>query len=305
MAWTSLPTLELRFQSVVIDSPDLSVRRDTQGHWFVAGFALVEQSAETKGSSDWMLHQSMVVIRNGRITWQDDFRAAPTLVLEGVDLSIDNRHGHHRFAVRASAPARLASRLDVRGNFTGDSFADMGEWSGELYTQLDYADVLAWNPWVTLPNELKRGKGALRMWLDFEQGKLHGVDADVALAGVQARLSEELPLLDLSEMRGRIGWHQLERGFEVVTQRLALQMRDGFKLKPTDFYLRLAGDKDAPMSSGEVRANLLEFADLGVIVFLLSPWRGAETPDCGHVAPRACFRFAGAMADRCRRCVAL
>jgi uncharacterized protein (TIGR02099 family) len=257
VAWTSLPTLELRFYSILIDSPDLSVRRDVQGHWFVAGIALDEQSADAKDSSDWMLHQSSVVIRNARITWQDELRAAPTLVLEQVDLSIDNRHWRHRFAMRASAPARLASRLDVRGNFSGDSFADMSDWRGVLYTQLDYADVLAWKPWMTLPNAFKSGKGALRMWLGFVQGKLHSVDADVALVGVQARLSEELPQLDLKELRGRIGWQSLGHGFEVSTRKLALQMRDGFELKPTDFYLRLLDGEGNQPPSGEIRANSL------------------------------------------------
>ena len=261
VAWTSLPTLELRFYSILIDSPDLSVRRDAQGHWYVAGIALSDQSvANEQDNSDWMLHQSSVVIRNARITWQDELRAAPILVLEQVDLSIDNRHWRHRFAMRASAPARLASRLDVRGNFSGDSFADMSDWRGELYTQLDYADVLAWKPWVPLPNAFKRGKGALRMWLDFEKGKLHSVDADVAMAGVQARLSEELPQLDLKELRGRIGWQSLERGFEISTRKLALQMRDGFELKPTDFYLRLlagAGNQAA------FRGNQGERAEAG------------------------------------------
>ena len=265
VAWTSLPTAELRFHSLLIDSPDLSVRRDAQGHWYVAGIALGASSAEGQDSADWLLHQSSVVIRNGRITWQDELRAAPTLVLEQVDLSIENRYGHHRFAVRASAPDKLASRLDVRGNFSGDSFADMSDWRGQLYTQLDYADVLAWKPWVTLPNAFKHGKGALRMWLGFEQGQLRSVDADVALAGVQARLSEELPQLDLRELRGRIGWHQLERGFEITTQRLALQMRDGFKLKPTDFYLRMAGGQETKLASGEIRANALELADINML----------------------------------------
>ncbi len=184
-------------------------------------------------------------------------RAAPPLALEHVDLSIENRRGRHRFAVRASAPERLASRLDVRGNFYGDSFADMNDWRGELFTQLDYADVQAWKPWVPLPNAFKRGKGALRMWLGFEQGQLSSVDADVALAGVQARLSEELPQLDLKELRGRIGWQSLERGFEVSTRRLALQMRDGFELKPTDFYLRLVPGEGTQLPSGEIRANAL------------------------------------------------
>lgn len=289
VAWTSLPTMELRFHSLLVESPDLSVRRDAQGFWYVAGIALAAQSTEQQNNSDWLLHQASVVIRNGRITWQDDLRAAPPLVLERVDLSIDNRHGHHRFAVRASAPEKLASRLDVRGNFDGDSFADMGGWRGQLYTQLDYADVLAWKPWVTLPNAIKHGKGALRMWLEFEQGQLRSVDADVALAGVQARLSEELPQLDLRELRGRLGWHQLDRGFEVVTQRLSLQMRDGFKLKPTDFYLRLAGDQENKLSSGEIRANALDLADISILTSYVPlaealKKRIADTAPQGHVA---------------------
>jgi uncharacterized protein (TIGR02099 family) len=268
VAWTSLPAVELRFHSLLVDRPDLSVRRDAQGLLHVAGIALGERSGGERSNSDWLLHQSIIVIRNGRITWQDELRAAPTLVLEQVDLNIENRRGRHRFAVRASAPEKLASRLDVRGSFKGDSMADMGDWSGELYTRLEYADVLAWKPWVTLPNAFRHGKGALRLWLGFEQGELRSVDADVALAGVQARLSEELPQLELSEMRGRIGWHQLERGFEVVSQRLSLQMRDGFELKPTDFYLRLMqGQGASQQASGEIRANSLR---LGGFVKLMN-----------------------------------
>ncbi len=267
VAWTSLPTLELRFYSILIDSPDLSVRRDEQGHMYVAGIALGEKSADEQVNSDWMLHQSLVVIRNARITWQDELRAAPTLVLEKVDLSVDNRRWRHRFALRASAPARLASRLDVRGNFSGDSFSDLSDWRGELYTQLEYADVQAWKSWVKLPNAIRRGKGALRMWLGFYEGKLRSVHADVALAGVQARLSDELPQLDLSELRGRIGWQSLERGFEVSTQQLALRMRDGFELKPTDFYLRLQAKLGDQYSSGEIRANSLR---LGGFVRMMS-----------------------------------
>jgi uncharacterized protein (TIGR02099 family) len=269
VAWTSLPTAELRFHSLTIDHPDLSVRRDIQGHWYVAGFALESRATENQGNADWLLHQASVIIRNGRITWQDDLRAAPALVLEQVDLSIENRHGRHRFALRALPPDKLASRLDVRGNFYGDSLSDMSDWRGQLYTQLDYADVPAWKPWVTLPKVFKRGKGALRMWLGFEQGRVQSVEADVALAGVVARLAEDLPQLDLRELRGRLGWHEIERGFEITTQRLALQMRDGFKLRPTDFHLRLAGGQDAKPGSGEIRANLLELADLGILASYL------------------------------------
>ncbi|MFH0934884.1 MAG: AsmA family protein, partial [Pseudomonadota bacterium] len=269
VAWTSLPMIELRFHSLAIDSPDLSVRRDALGKWYVAGIALDPSATTEQGSPDWLLHQSSVVIRNGRITWQDDLRAAPPLALEQVELRIENRGRHHLFAVSALPPERLSSRLDVRGNFYGASFADMSDWRGELYTQFDYVDVPAWKTWVTMPAAFRRGKGALRMWLGFERGKVHGVDADVALAGVRARLSESLPPLDLSELRGRIGWQDIDRGFEFFAQKLALKMRDGFKLAPTDFYLRLAGKQDEANASGEIRLNAVELGDLKVLASYL------------------------------------
>lgn len=285
VAWTSLPALELRFHSLLIDSPDLSVRRDPLGGWYVAGILLESQPDQEQDGADWLLHQSSVVIRNGRITWQDELRGAPLLELKQVDLHIENKHGRHRFALRASPPEKLASRLDVRGSFTGDSFADMGDWRGQLFTQLDYADVSAWRPWVTLPKIFKRGQGALRMWLGFDEGQVRSLDADVALASVRARLSEELPQLDLSELRGRIGWRVTERGFEVSTKRLALQMRDGFKLKPTDFYLRLADEEDGVHGSGEVRANVLDLDDLGVLATYL-PLGDELTQKIAEAAPQ-------------------
>jgi uncharacterized protein (TIGR02099 family) len=262
VAWTSLPMFELRFHSLLIDSPDLAVRRDAAGRWYVAGIPLDDRSSEGGDSADWLLHQSSIVIRNGRIVWQDELRAAPLLELNAVDLSIENKRGRHRFSLRASPPEKLASRLDVRGNLSGDSFADMSDWRGQLYAQIEYADVLAWRAWVTLPKIFKRGQGALRLWLGVDGGQIRSLDADVALASVRARLAEELPQLDLSELRGRIGWRTTERGFEVSTRRLALQMREGFNLKPTDFFLRLSNDGKGGYAAGEVRANQLELSDL-------------------------------------------
>lgn len=285
VAWTSLPTAELRFQQLSIDHPDLMVRRDAQGRWFVAGIALETQAAQEMDNPDWLLHQSSVVIRNGRITWQDDLRAAPPLVLEQVELRIVNRRGQHRFAVKALPPNRLSSSLDVRGHFYGDSFSDMGGWHGELFTQLDYTDVSEWKPWLTLPDALKRGKGAVRLWLGFEQGQVSSVDADVALAGVLARLSEDLPQLDLKELRGRIGWHSLERGFEVSTRQLALLMRDGFELKPTDFFLRRQTAAGFQKASGEIRANDLRFSTIARLAAYL-PMYDETRKLLGEAQPR-------------------
>lgn len=294
VAWTSLPTLQLRFHTLRIERPDLLVRRDAQGLWYVAGMPLETGATTGQGGADWLLRQTGIEVRQGRITWQDDLRGAPPLSLEQVDLRIENRLGRHRFAISALPPQSLSSRLDVRGSFQGGSFGDMSDWRGVLYAQVDYTDVREWKPWLTLPRQIRRGKGALRLWLGFQHGQANSMDADVALAGVQARLAEELPQLDLKELRGRIGWRGLERGFEVSTRQLALKMRDGFELKPTDFLLRLLQGRGNLQPSGEIRANEIRF---GAIVRLTDylPLGEEIKRRLGEAQPRG--RIAGLVAQ--------
>ncbi len=264
VSWTSLFTGEVRLYSLELDQPDLLVRRDTEGQLYVAGVHLSGASSGS-GPSDWLLNQSRIEVRNARITWLDEMRPAPPLVFNAVNLLIDNTWHRHRFALRALPPASLSAELDVRGDFYGASFGVPEAWEGELFAQLDYADVAAWRTWITLPVPLSRGKGALRSWLDVGKGKIHGVTADLALSDVRTRLSEELPPLDLRSMRGRVGWHDLEHGIEIFSSQLSLRLATGSMLPPTDFYLRYAGAHDGQPASGEVRANMLDMQALNAL----------------------------------------
>lgn len=264
VAWTSLFAGEVRLYGLEIDQPDLYIRRDAQGQMFIAGMPL-SAGASGSGSSDWLLNQSRIVVREARITWQDDLRAAPPLVFNEVNLLIDNGWLRHRFALRALPPSELASGLDVRGEFRGGSFDDPAGWSGQLYTQLDYADVAAWRTWVSLPVPLSRGQGALRGWLDVEHGRVGRITTDLALAGVRTRLASDLPALDLRTLRGRIGWSDVAGGTELFTRGLSLKLRDGMTLAPTDFYLRFAATQERQWASGEVRANLLDLHGLTLL----------------------------------------
>ena len=219
------------------------------------------QSSGQNGLADWLLHQTYLVVRDARITWLDEQRATPPLVFNQLNLLIKNGWHRHRFALLALPPSALSAQLDVRGDFSGSSFDDLNAWHGQLYTQLDYADVAALRTWLPLPAGFKRGKGALRGWLGVADGKVNLVTADVALRDVQALLADGLTPLDLRTLSGRIGWIASTQGFEVSTHQLALQT-DGVVLHPTDFYLRLTNPSDKQPASGEVRANTLELANL-------------------------------------------
>lgn len=261
VSWRSLIWGGLRLYSLELDQPDLLVRRDAQGLLHIAGVTLADQSSGQNGLANWLLHQTYIAVRNARVTWLDEQRAAPPLVFNQLNLLIENSWRHHRFSVNALPPADLSAQLDVRGDFIGRSFNDLKAWEGQLYTRLDYADVSAWRTWLPLPAGFKRGRGALRGWLGFDNGKVIQLTADLVLADVRAQLGEGLLPLDLRTLRGRIGWQESAQGTEVSTHQLALRT-EGVVVPPTDFYLRVANASDARPASGEIRANRLELANL-------------------------------------------
>ena len=264
VSWMTLFSGELRLQTLEVDDPDLLVRRDKQGKFHVAGLLITGPSDDDK-LSDWLLHQSRIILSNGRVIWQDELYDRPALVFSQVQLRLDNSGKHHRFAARVSPPDSVAAPLDARGDLVGSSFSDWSDWRGELFAQIARADLGTWGTWIQLPDEFSHAKGGVRAWLGVEAGRINRLTADMDMSEVRSRMATDLPQLDLVDLRGRIGWHELERGFEVSTKKLTLEMSNGFKLQPTDFHLRLDGTKESPFAAGEIQANAIDLTDLSMM----------------------------------------
>ena len=268
VSWMSLFAAELRLASLEINRPELLIRRDAQGKIFIGGVALSKQGGGND-LADWLLHQSRMVARDALIVWVDEQRDAPPLVLQRVNLRIENLFSHHRFALRAVPPDELATPLDVRGDFYGASFDDLSAWRGQLFTQLDYTNVTAWRPWLDLPGEFSRGRGALRGWLDVKAGKVTGITADLGLRDVVTKLGDDVPEMRLLDLRGRAAWKEVAGGMEVSTRNLALRMQNGVELQPTDFYFRTAKAVKRQPDASEIRANLLQLESLASLANFL------------------------------------
>jgi uncharacterized protein (TIGR02099 family) len=257
VSWLSLFTAELRLASLEIDKPELLIRRDAQGNISINGVALSRQGSDND-LANWLLHQSRIVARDALVVWLDEKRDAPPLVLRQVNLRIESQFSHHRFALRALPPRELSTPMDVRGDFYGSSFDDLRAWRGEIFTQLDYTDVTAWRPWLSLPDEFSRGRGALRGWLWIQGGKLARIAADMDLHGVVTRLGGDVPEMEVSNLRGRAAWKDVDGGLEVSARRLEMRLRNGLELQPTDFYFRTAKETGRQPAGGELRANSLQ-----------------------------------------------
>lgn len=270
VSWLSLLAAELRLSSLEIDRPELLIRRDAQGKIYIGSIALSSGGADND-LANWLLHQSRMVVRNAVIVWLDEQRGAPPLALRQVNLRIESLFSHHQFALRAVPPGALSTPLDVRGDFHGRSFDDLAKWRGQLYTQLDYTDILAWRPWLKLPPQLSRGRGSLRGWLGIENGRVSQLTTDLVLRDVATRLDDNVPEMDVHFLRGRAAWKTIEGGWEISTRHLSMSLHNGLALQPTDFYFRTGA------SGSELRANLLQLESLVSLANFLPLEAGLRT----------------------------
>jgi uncharacterized protein (TIGR02099 family) len=263
VAWTSLPLLDLRLKQLVIDRPRLSVRRDRAGVIHVAGIELdpAQQSDDTR-FTDWLLRQPRIEVRDALLTWNDDLRNAPQLVLDRVQLRLESNSGEHRIGLTGTPPPELAAPIDLRGEWQGNAVADWRRLSGRFYTRLDYADIAAWREWLPLPLAIASGKGALRMWFEVDDGEARDVVADLALADVRATLREGLPELALATLSGRIGWREASGKRELYFRQLAFGTPSGEKMDATDFTLTMNEPAGNKPGGGRIEFDRLELAPL-------------------------------------------
>ena len=219
-----------KFEQLVIDQPELDIRRDTQGHIWVAGLDTA-QSSDGAGA-DWFFSQPEFLIRDGVLHWRDEMRDSPELSLTHVNVVMQNSLYQHLMRVDVTPPVGLGQRLSVQGKFSQNPLQRSGDlrlWSGELYANAPDVDLSSLRQWLRFDRciAIYEGKGGVRLWTDWAQGRLIGVTADMALDAVDARLGDSLKPLVLRHISGRIGAKWLDGENEINSQDLVFDTQEG------------------------------------------------------------------------------
>ena len=278
---SSLLTMQLRFEQLLIDQPQLEMRRDAQGHIFIAGLS-VERGAHSEATSsfdvaDWFFSQHEFVIRKGRIRWTDEMRHADPLQLEQLDLVVRNGLRRHDLRLDATPPPAWGERFTLRGQFSQSLLKKPGElrfWTGQLYADLPRVDLRELRRHVDLPFELSEGDGALRAWVDIKAGEPTGAAVDMGLRSVRLRLQPQAEPLNLAQIEGRLELRHDTGKLSLQATRLSFVSleADGHSvLWPRSSWgatLRLKEGKQlhaldlgaATLLGGEVNAERLDFA---------------------------------------------
>lgn len=320
VAWTTLLAWDLRLHSLAIDGPRLKVRRTAEGLLAVAGIELQTRGDAGRGESrltDWVLEQRDIVIRNAEIEWLDEQRGAPPLVLRGLQFRLRNRGELHQIGLSARPPQDLGAGLEVRAALIGRSVTQPEAWNGRVYAEVGTIDLAGWRAWIDYPIEVDSGHGALRLWATFGAGKLVDATADLALSGVAARLGQDLPMLRVNAVAGRVQGRQTAQGYEFGARGLTLVPERGPALRDASFQAGWdateppRGRLAAARIDLEPLAQLADYlpfpADLRRVLAELEPrgrvsdahleWQG-ELPDAARFQLRARFEALGMQAWR-------
>ncbi len=301
LSWKSLMVADLRLNYLQVDRPDVEVERSAEGILYVGGVEIEKGGAADGRGLEWLLSQREIVVRNGWVRWRDAQRGAPELRLEKVDFLLRNQWRHHRFALRATPPAELGAPMDVRADFTHPSFvrriSDVRRWTGTIYADWRDTELARWRPYIDYPVELREGKGAVRAWLDFDQARVAGFTADLALSGLWARLGPELEPLSLKQAQGRIAASEVLGGGEdgvptlgafghaVALSDFSMETEDGLRLPPTTIsQIHIAATGKTPART-EVRATLLDLQTIASFVGRL-PLDATRRHLLADIAPR-------------------
>ena len=292
LSWWSAVAGGVRLDALEIERPDLDIQRDRNGRLFVAGIYVDPgKSGDGKGA-DWVLSQHRIVVRDGRVRWNDFQRGAPELVLDKMNFKLENQWQSHAFSLTATPPALLAAPLDLRGRFTHPHFSrrisDVSQWSGMLYADVSSPALATMNAYVDFPIALSRGSGSVRSWLSFDHQKIADLSADLHLADVTARLAPDLPLLELAAVDGRISIQEAldadgmanggvppaaggagmfgANGHTIALSDFSMRTQDGLSLPTTTIREKFTAARGNQPEQMEFNAKLLDLETLASLV---------------------------------------
>ena len=303
LSWWSVVAAEPRFETLELIRPQLEVRRDAGGVIHVAGLRIDPQDKDKGGpGGDWAFRQREIVIREGRVDWLDARRGAAPLALRDVTVVLQNHWTTHRLALKATPPAALAQPLDVRARFThprfGSRSSDIALWRGELYADLREADLAAWRAYLDYPFQVSSGRGSLRAWMQLDQARLAGFTADLALAGVAARVKPELPALRFASVSGRLSASEAlapgkadgkptfgANGHTVSLDNFIVVTPDGRALPPATFSETFTPARGRKPERVDIRARQVDLAALAGVAAQL-PLSTRQRQALADFAPR-------------------
>ena len=256
-------------EQIALQGADLEIRRDPQGHIWIAGLLVQSPDQHDNAALDWLLGQKELLVRGGRVRWIDALRGAAPLEWNNVGLRLRNSARAHALELTANPPASWGEQLRLSGQFSRPLLAShpgrFADWRGKVELAWPRVDLAALAPYADAAKGIRSGRGALNLRVDVQAGTVTSATADLSLedldASLDAGLGAQGQALQLRQLAGQIALSRLPGGgVQYAVKGLQGQTRDGLRWPASDLTLQL-WDNDAPSGAhGSLSVGQLDIA---------------------------------------------
>jgi uncharacterized protein YhdP len=190
--WALMQGRVTHLAQLTLNAPQLTLRRDKQGQLWVAGVAIKNTGADPYAATDWLLSQSQVNVRQGRLRWRDETGQTPPFELNDFELTLRNAGQRHQLNATATPPAAWVAtqhpvqlQLQLHSPADAAHVGDWRQWRGQGQASVRELNLAAPAPHVRalmqaaafsmpLPPapQWPQGLGSASLSIDFEQAQL-------------------------------------------------------------------------------------------------------------------------------------
>lgn len=273
----SILTFTPRLKNLEVHSPTLSVRRNAQGVFEVAGILFVDDGTEGNPGLDWLLGQRRVLLTNGVLNWQDAMGQFPDTQAEQVELLLDNGLRRHKAGLVFSLPTLAQTPVHAMLNFNTPlldrRLGDIDNWKGTLHVNavIDQTDPLE-TVFRTFGLDVQLLQPQGRLWVDFEGGLVQRSLLDARIANLRfANPAVDAPPFDMSNTSALLkveGEHAFFKPEVISIRHLKGQIAGRQEFGPSDLSVRKSksdqgvqwGVKVEQLDATQAKAIALELA---------------------------------------------
>jgi uncharacterized protein (TIGR02099 family) len=270
VSWLSLPLLRPHLASLLVNSPELTIRRKADGSIFLAGINLAGESKPD--FPNWLLGQSELNIKNAQVIWQDDLRQAPPLSLKQLNLSLKNPawqslYGQHNLSISALPSVGSNQAITATGRFVGRDVTKMKQWQGSISTQLKQADLSVWKPWLDYtvlnqPVDVQSGTGNAQITLDFADAKIEKVSTHANVTNLILLTNKQSKPFVAKRFSGDISWSDFKNTQTVRADNITLNTDSGLNMSNGRGYLASSTKNGKPWIKADIKLDQFNLASI-------------------------------------------
>ena len=259
------------FEQIVADAPVVHVRRSTDGRWWAAGVDVSPQSDGDSGGARWVLAQTEMALRDGRVLWTNEHQGQATVEFTGVQAVLRRQGNAHSARLDVKPPAAWGEPVRLQAQWTNTEddpdAAPWAHWDGTVHA---VAPTLNTQPWLSLlavwpqaPHVVTHvdGTGALQAWVTLEQGVPRSATVDLNWPTLAWQTDAQAPVQRLGALKGVVRAEWSDR-LAVSFERLSLVTETGLPWRSDWLRWERRRSADRRQATDELQARGVDLSTL-------------------------------------------